>query len=205
MNMGEKAKNVNMFGKDLNLDTYFDEEEEKNVRSVQREWDGINKYCFITTFGEDKAKEQEAFIKEMRELLYSLRDRIRAYRKDALSIKAIEEYNEVLHEVNYELGEDDQEPEFVIDMEYLKKAKEDKRIRELQMDIQMDIKVLAYKRQKILDSIQEEENLIAKLKERNASPSVIADEQAIIDNSKKEIEDLDKENDALNEQLNKIK
>ena len=201
MDLGEKAKTVNMSGIDLNLDTYFDEEEEKNVRSVQFEWDYINRYYFITTFDEDEAKEQEAFIKEMREILYRLRDRIRAYRKDALSMKAIEEYNCVLHEVNCELCEEDQEPEFVIDKEHLEKIKENKRIEGLQMDL----KVLAYKRQKYLDSIQEEETIIAKLKERNASPSVIADEQAIIDNSKREIEDLDKETDALNEQLNKIK
>ena len=192
--MEEKAKTVDMFGLDPSLDTYYDEEEQENVRSVQYEWDYINKYHFTTTFDEDEEEWQDSFSEETRELLYDLRDRIRALRKDAISIKAIEEYERILFEVNSVLCEEDDEPEFVIDEEHLEKVKEDKRVRALQRRL----KELTDERQRYEDSIQEEEMLIAKLKERNASPSVIADEQAIIDNSKKEIEKLDKQIDALN-------
>lgn len=192
--MEEKAKTVDMFGLDSSLDTYYDEEEQENVREIQYEWDYINKYHFTTTFDEDEEEWQDSFSEETRELLYDLRDRIRALRKDAISIKAIEEYERILFEVNSVLCEEDDEPEFVIDEEHLEKVKEDKRVRALQRRL----KELTDERQSYEDSIQEEEMLIAKLKERNASPSVIADEQAIIDNSKKEIEKLDKQIDALN-------
>lgn len=192
--MEEKAKTVDMFGLDPSLDTYYDEEEQENVREIQYEWDYINKYHFTTTFDEDEEEWQDSFSEETRELLYDLRDRIRALRKDAISIKAIEEYERILFEVNSVLCEEDDEPEFVIDEEHLEKVKEDKRVRVLQRRL----KELTDERQRYEDSIQEEEMLIAKLKERNASPSVIADEQAIIDNSKKEIEKLDKQIDALN-------
>lgn len=192
--MEEKAKTVDMFGLDPSLDTYYDEEEQENVREIQYEWDYINKYHFTTTFDEDEEEWQDSFSEETRELLYDLRDRIRALRKDAISIKAIEEYERILFEVNSVLCEEDDEPEFVIDEEHLEKVKEDKRVRALQRRL----KELTDERQSYEDSIQEEEMLIAKLKERNASPSVIADEQAIIDNSKKEIEKLDKQIDALN-------
>lgn len=192
--MEEKAKTVDMFGLDPSLNTYYDEEEQENVREIQYEWDYINKYHFTTTFDEDEEEWQDSFSEETRELLYDLRDRIRALRKDAISIKAIEEYERILFEVNSVLCEEDDEPEFVIDEEHLEKVKEDKRVRALQRRL----KELTDERQRYEDSIQEEEMLIAKLKERNASPSVIADEQAIIDNSKKEIEKLDKQIDALN-------
>ena len=92
--------------------------------------------------------------------------------------------------------EEDEEPEFVIDMEHLEKVKEDKRVRALQQRL----KELNEERQRYQDSIQEEEMVIAKLKERNANPSIIADEQAIIENNKKAIEELDKQIEALNEQ-----
>lgn len=191
--MEEKAKTVNMFGIDLNLDTYYDEEEQENVRSVQYKWDYINKYHFVTTFDEDEDEEQQTFSEETRELLYDFRDRIRALRHDALSMKAIEDYDSILYEVNCELCEEDEEPEFVIDKEHLEKIKEDKREKALQQRL----KELTDERQRYQDSIQEEEVLIAKLKERNVNPSVIADEQAIIDNSKKAIEELDKQIEAL--------
>ena len=98
--MEEKAKTVDMFGLDPSLDTYYDEEEQENVREIQYEWDYINKYHFTTTFDEDEEEWQDSFSEETRELLYDLRDRIRALRKDAISIKAIEEYERILFEVN---------------------------------------------------------------------------------------------------------
>ena len=63
--------------------------------------------------------------------------------------------------------------------------------------LQKKLKELTDERQRYLESIQEEESLIAKLKERNASPSVIADEQAIIDKNKLEIEKLGSEIEKL--------
>ena len=108
-------------------------------------------------------------------------------------MKALEEYERILYEVNSELCEEDDEPEFVIDKEHLEKVKEDKRVRALQKKL----KELTEERQRYQESIQEEEVLIAKLKERNANPSVIADEQTIIDNSKKAIEELDKQIEVL--------
>ena len=191
--MEEKAKIVSMFGIDLNPDTYYDEEEQENVRSVQYEWDYINRYHLITTFDEDEEEEIELFSEETRELLHSLRDRIRALRQDALSMKAIEDYNSILYEVNCELCEEDEEPGFVIDKEHLEKVKEDKLVRALQKKL----KELTDERQRYLESIKEEERIIAKLKERNADPSVIADEQAIINQNKMEIEKLNKQIDAL--------
>ena len=193
--MEEKAKNVDRYGFDLPTDTYYDEEEQENVESVQYKWDYINRYYFTTSFDEDEDEELEAFSDETRELLYDFRDRIRALRRDALSMKAIEEYDRILYEVNSELCEEDDEPEFVIDMEHLAKVREDKRVRAHQQRL----KELTDERQRYLDSIQEEEMIIAKLKERNASPSIIADEQAIVDNSKKAIEELDKQINALKE------
>jgi hypothetical protein len=191
--MEEKAKIVDMFGLDPSLDTYYDEEEQENVENVQYEWDYINKYHFSTSFDDDEEEELEAFSDETRELLYDFRDRIRALRQDAISMKALEEYERILYEVNSELCEEDDEPEFVIDKEHLEKVKEDKRARALQQRL----KELTEERQRYEESIQEEEVLIAKLKERNAAPSVIADEQTIIDNSKKAIEELDKQIEVL--------
>ena len=150
--MEEKAKIVDMFGLNPSLDTYYDEEEQENVQSVQYEWDYINKYHFTTTFDEDEEEWQDSFSEETRELLYDLRDRIRALRKDAISIKAIEEYERILFEVNSVLCEEDDEPEFVIDEEHLEKVKEDKRVRALQRRL----KELTDERQRYEDSIQEE-------------------------------------------------
>ena len=191
--MEGKAKIVTLYNLDPNPDTYYDEEEQKNVESVQYEWDYINKIYFVTTFDEEEEEWQDSFSEETRELIYRLRDRIRALRQDAISMKAIEEYERILYEVNSELCEEDEEPEFVIDEDHLEKVKEDKRVRALQKKL----KELTDERQRYLESIQEEESLIAKLKERNASPSVIADEQAIIDKNKLEIEKLGSEIEKL--------
>ena len=193
IDMEEKAKTVDMFGLDPSLDTYYDEEEQENVRHILYEWDYIDKYFFSVTLEEYEDEEQQAFIENWRELLRDLRKHIRTYRRNALSMKAIEDYNRILDKVNSNLGEEDEEPEFVIDKEHLEKVKEDKRVRALQKKL----KELTEERQRYQESIQEEEVLIAKLKERNANPSVIADEQTIIDNSKKAIEELDKQIEVL--------
>ena len=194
--MEEKAKNVDMFGLDASLDSFYDQEEEESVNNVQYEWDYINKMYFSMSYDDDEEEELEALADETRELLYEFRDRIRALCQEAVSMKAFEEYERLLYEVNSELCEEDDEPEFVIDMEHIKKVKEEKRVRALQKRL----KELNEERQRYLESIQEEEMLIAKLKERNANPSVIADEQAIVDSNKKAIEELDKQIEALNEQ-----
>ena len=69
IDMEEKAKTVNMSGIDLNLDTYYDEEEQENVRHIQCEWDYIDKYFFSVTLEEHEDEEQQAFIENWRELL----------------------------------------------------------------------------------------------------------------------------------------
>lgn len=47
--------------------------------------------------------------------------------------------------------------------------------------------------QRYLDAIEESEALISKLKERNADPSIIAEEQALIAQNKACIEQIDKQ------------
>ena len=111
-------------------------------------------------------------------------------------MKAIDEYNKLLDELNSQLGEEDEEEEFVIDREHLEKVLEDRRIR----GRQQQLKELNEERQRYLDAIEESEALISKLNERNADPSIIADEQALIDQNKACIEQLDKQIAELSDQ-----
>ena len=122
-----------------------------------------------------------------------LRDRVWAYRRNALSMKAIDEYNKLLDELNYQLGEEDEEEEFVIDREHLEKVLEDRRIR----GRQQQLKELNEERQRYEEAIREEEIIIAKLRERNADQSVIDEELTIVDKNKQNIEELDKQINEL--------
>ena len=54
--------------------------------------------------------------------------------------------------------------------------------------------------QRYLDAIQESENLIAKLKERNVAEEIINDEIELISSNKQKAEELKKKIKALNEQ-----
>ena len=70
----------------------------------------------------------------------------------------------------------------------LEKVLEDRRIR----GRQQQLKELNEERQRYEEAIREEEIIIAKLREKNADSSIIADEQALIDQNKACIEQLDK-------------
>jgi hypothetical protein len=144
---------------------------------------------------DDEGGGEHIPIGEIMSYISKLRDRVRAYRRNALSMKAIDEYNKLLDELNYQLGEEDEEEEFVIDREHLEKVLEDRRIR----GRQQQLKELNEERQRYEEAIREEEIIIAKLRERNADPSIIADEQALIDQNKACIEQLDKQIAELQE------
>ena len=72
-------------------------------------------------------------------------------------------------------------------MELLEKVLEDRRIR----GRQQQLKELNEERQRYEEAIREEENIIAKLRERNADQSVIDEELVIVDKNKQIIEKLD--------------
>jgi len=227
--MDENEKTIIVDGIELPVDTYFDAEEEEDVRRILYEWSCYDKYvsmCIIdfenetvneTDYVEDNKTDYDTDddedddgeyvddddegggehipIGEIMSYISKLRDRVRAYRRNALSMKAIDEYNKLLDELNYQLGEEDEEEEFVIDRKHLEKVLEDRRIR----GRQQQLKKLNEERQRYLDAIEESEALISKLKERNADSSIIADEQALIDQNKACIEQLDKQIAELRE------
>jgi hypothetical protein len=229
--MDENEKTIIVDGIELPVDTYFDAEEEEDVRRIWYDWCYYYKYvlsmCIIDfddkTVNEsdyvedndtdydtddddddngeyvdddDEGGGEHIHISEVVNYISHLRERVRAYRRNALSMKAIDEYNKLLDELNSQLGEEDEEEEFVIDREHLEKVLEDRRIR----GRQQQLKELNEERQRYEEAIREEEIIIAKLREKNAALSVIADEQAIIDNNIKAIRELDKQIDALNGQ-----
>ena len=136
---------------------------------------------------DDEGGGEHIPIGEIMSYISKLRDRVRAYRRNALSMKAIDEYNKLLDELNSQLGEEDEEEEFVIDREHLEKVLEDRRIR----GRQQQLKELNEERQRYEEAIREEENIIAKLRERNADQSVIDEELVIVDKNKQIIEKLD--------------
>lgn len=72
---------------------------------------------------DDEGGGENIPIGEIMSYISKLRDRVRAYRRNALSMKAIDEYNKLLDELNYQLGEEDEEEEFVIDREHLDLSK----------------------------------------------------------------------------------
>ena len=219
--MDENEKTIIVDGIELPVDTYFDAEEEEDVRRILYDWSCYDKYvsmCIIdfenetvneTDYVEDKKTDYDTDdyedddgeyvddddegggehipIGEIMSYISKLRDRVRAYRRNALSMKAIDEYNKLLDELNSQLGEEDEEEEFVIDREHLEKVLEDRRIR----GRQQQLKELNEERQRYEEAIREEENIIAKLRERNADQSVIDEELVIVDKNKQIIEKLD--------------
>jgi hypothetical protein len=108
-------------------------------------------------------------------------------------MKAIDEYNKLLDELNSQLGEEAEEEEFVIDREHLEKVLEDRRIR----GRQQQLRELNEERQRYEEAIREEEIIIAKLRERNADQSVIDEELTIVDINKQNIEEIDKQINEL--------
>ena len=102
----------------------------------------------------------------------------------------------MLNEVNELLCEDDWEDDFVPDEKHIEELKEARRIAALKQQLEN----LMTERQRYLDAIQESETLISKLKEKNVAPSIIADEQALIDKNKTCIEELDIQISALQDE-----
>ena len=173
--MKEKAKTISMFGVNSVLGEFYDEEEENAVKDVEESWSYT--------------------INDIADKLYSFRDYVKEQREDVISKRALDSYNNIIEEINHFLGEDDWEDDFVLDeahIEELKEARKEEALNSRLVDLEAE-------RQRYLDAIEESEALISKLKERNADPSIIADEQALIAQNKACIERLDKQIAELQE------
>ena len=173
--MKEKARTISMIGVDSVLGAFYDEEEENAVKDVEESWSYT--------------------INDIADKLYSFRDYVKEQREDVISKRALDSYNNIIEEINHFLGEDDWEDDFVLDeahIEELKEARKEEALNSRLVDLEAE-------RQRYLDAIEESEALISKLKERNADPSIIADEQALIDQNKACIEQLDKQIAELRE------
>ena len=173
--MKDKAKIISMLGVDSVLGAFYDEEEENTVRDVEESWSYT--------------------INDIADKLYSFRNYVKEQREDVISKRALDSYNNIIEEINHFLGEDDWEDDFVLDeahIEELKEARKEEALNSRLVDLEAE-------RQRYLDAIEESEALISKLKERNADPSIIADEQALIAQNKACIEQLDKQIAELQE------
>ena len=165
----EKAKTISMFDVDSVLGAFYDEEEENTVKDIEERWSYT--------------------INDIADRLYSFRDYVKEQRENVISQRALDSYNNIIEEINHFLGEDDWEDDFVLDEAHIEKLKEDRKEEARNRQIS-DLKA---ERQRYVDAIEESEALISKLKERNADPSIIADEQTLIDQNKACIEQLDKQ------------
>ena len=173
--MKEKAKTISMIGVDSVLGAFYDEKEENAVMDVEERWSYT--------------------INDIADRLYSFRDYVIEQREEVISQRALDTYNNIIERINHFLGEDDWEDDFVLDeahIEELKEARKEEALNSRLVDLEAE-------RQRYLDAIEESETLISKLKERNADPSIIADEQALIDQNKACIERLDKQIAELQE------
>ena len=218
----EKAKNINMFDADNALEEYYDAQEYKEVEHLQWYWSYIYKYeyqyqvSYSEVTGENKEddveedemdegnydeqeeeRKNELFWEYLQNLLYEFRETIIKYRKDAISQRAINEYKEMLNEVNELLCEEDWEDDYVPDEKHLEELKEARRIAALNQQLED----LETERQRYLEAIQESEALISKLKEKNVDPSIIVDEKALIEKNKSCIEELNQQISALRDTL----
>ena len=173
--MKEKAKTISMIGVDSVLGAFYDEEEENAVKDVEESWSYT--------------------INDIADRLYAFRDYVIEQREEVISQRALDSYNNIIEEINHFLGNDSWEDDFVLDeahIEELKEARKEEALNSQLADLETE-------RQRYLDAIEESEALISKLKERNADPSIIADEQALIDQNKACIEQLDKQITELQE------
>ena len=158
-----------MIGVDSVLGAFYDEEEENAVKDVEERWSYT--------------------INDIADRLYAFRDYVIEQREEVISQRALNSYNDIIEEINHFLGEDDWEDDFVLDeahIEELKEARKEEALNSRLVDLEAE-------RQRYLDAIEESEALISKLKERNADSSIIADEQALIDQNKACIEQLDRQ------------
>ena len=173
--MKDKAKTISMLDVDSVLGAFYDEEEENAVKDVEGRWSYT--------------------INDIADKLYAFRDYVIEQREDVISQRALDSYNYIIEEINHFLGEDDWEDDFVLDeahIEELKQARKEEALNNQLAELETE-------RQRYLDAIEESEALISKLKERNADSSIIADEQALIDQNKASIEQLDRQIAELQE------
>lgn len=173
--MKEKAKTISMFGVNSVLGEFYDEKEENAVKDVEGRWSYT--------------------INDIADSLYSFRNYVVEQREDVISQRALDSYNYIIEEINHFLGDDSWEDDFVLDEAHIEEVKEARR----EEALNSQLADLETERQRYLDAIEESEALISKLKERNADPSIIADEQALIDQNKACIEQLDKQIAELQE------
>ncbi len=173
--MKEKARTISMIGVDSILGAFYDEKEENAVMDVEERWSYT--------------------INDIADRLYSFRDYVIEQREEVISQRALDSYNYIIEEINHFLGDDSWEDDFVLDEAHIEELKEARKVEALNNQLSD----LESERQRYLDAIEESETLISKLKERNADPSIIADEQALIDQNKACIEQLDKQIAELRE------
>ena len=173
--MKEKANTISMIGVDSILGAFYDEEEENAVKDVEGRWSYT--------------------INDIADKLYSFRNYVVEQREYVISQRALDSYNYIIEEINHFLGDDSWEDDFVLDEAHIEEVKEARR----EEGLNNQLAELETERQRYLDAIEESEALISKLKERNADPSIIADEQALIDQNKACIEQLDKQIAELRE------
>ena len=173
--MKEKARTISIIGVDSILGAFYDEEEENAVMDVEERWSYT--------------------INDIADRLYSFRDYVIEQREEVISQRALDSYNNIILEINHFLGEDDWEDDFVLDEAHIEELKQARK----EEALNSQLAELETERQRYMDAIEESETLISKLKERNADPSIIADEQALIDQNKACIEQLDKQIAELQE------
>ena len=173
--MKDKARTISMIGVDSVLGAFYDEEEENAVKDVEGRWSYT--------------------INDIADKLYAFRDYVIEQREEVISQRALDSYNYIIEEINHFLGEDYWEDDFVLDEAHIEELKQARK----EEALNSQLAELETERQRYLDAIEESEALISKLKERNADPSIIADEQALIDQNKACVEQLDKQIAELRE------
>lgn len=173
--MKDKAKIISMLGVDSVLGAFYDEEEENAVKDVEESWSYT--------------------INDIADKFYAFRDYVKEQREDVISQRALDTYNDIIERINHFLGEDYLEDDFVLDEAHIEELKQARK----EEALNSQLAELETERQRYMDAIEESEALISKLKERNADPSIIADEQALIDQNKARIEQLDKQIAELRE------
>ena len=175
--MKEKARTISMIGVDSILGAFYDEEEENAVKDVEERWSYT--------------------INDIADKLYAFRDYVIEQREEVISQRALDSYNYIIEEINHFLGEDDWKDDFVLDEAHIEELKQARKVEALNSQL-ADLEA---ERQRYLDAIEESEALISKLKERNPDSPIIADEQALIDQNKASVEQLDKQISELQEML----
>ena len=174
----DKAEIIKMFKSDVDsvLGEYYDEQEKEEVEDFEGRW--------------------QYMINDITDKMYRFRDIAIEQREEVISQRALNSYNYIIEEINRFLGEDNWEDAFVLDPKHIEELKEARR----EAALNEQVEELTNEMQRYLDAIQESENLIAKLKERNVAEEIINDEIEMISSNKQKAEELKKKIKALNEQ-----